>query len=120
MKAETPARAGFGRVASPTATTTERIDLEVTYEPALQSLECFKTNAKDVLKLYSLRRGILTSFDWGERNAVDADRLAKALKVEGEKVYHNTVIEFRRLWNLQGLEFTQGVFNEARFHRDES
>ena len=88
--------------------------------PHFNLLNVLRRTPKDVLKLYALRRGILTSFDWGERNAVDADRLAKALKVEGEKVYHNTVIEFRQLSNLQGLEFTQGVFNEARFHRDES
>jgi hypothetical protein len=88
--------------------------------PHFNLLNVLRRTPKDVLKLYALRRAILTSFDWGERNAVDADRLAKALKAEGEKVYHNTVIEFRRLWNLQGLEFTQGVFNEARFHRDET
>ena len=82
--------------------------------PHFNLLNVLRRTPKDVLKLYALRRGILTSFDWGERNAVDADRLAKALKAEGEKVYHNTVIEFRRLWNLQGLEFTQGAFNEAR------
>ena len=83
-------------------------------------LNVLRHTPKDLLKLYALRRGILARFDWGERPAVDADRVAKALKAEGEEVYRSTVSEFRRLWKLKGLEFTHGVFNEARFHRDET
>ncbi len=85
-----------------------------------QLLDFLRRTPKDLLKLYAHRRGLLSTFDWGPDQSVPASRVAAALKAEGEQPYQQTLLDFHRVWKLQGREFTLGILNEVHFHGDGS
>ena len=84
-----------------------------------QLMDFLRRPPKNLVQHYCERKGILRTFDWGTGKKCDADRVAHALREEGDDIFRQTTLDFHAIWNLEGQGFTRGVLNEARFHSDD-
>lgn len=73
---------------------------------------------KGLLKTYFESRGVLQDVPWDTLDRREDALIAQALEMVPTDERNRVVADFRRIWHLHGRAFTNGILNEAQFHKD--